>query len=141
MRAVLLTVLAVLLVWQVIAKSFVANLASVAPETALSLAPNHPEALLNVAERQPTRRLQSACQAQPDEPRSSQPSLVPSAPNPTQDLVPSAPNPTQERPDWAQIGARAKALELNAPDAKTPSSSSSGAPVSNDQIRVWAETA
>ena len=57
-------ILAVLLVWLVIAKSIVAYLASVAPETALSLAPNDPEALLNIAEKRLTERLESARQAQ-----------------------------------------------------------------------------
>src|SRR5260370_26361848 len=49
-RAVILTLIAIFLVWEVITRSFVAYLADVAPETALQLRPTDSVALSNLAE-------------------------------------------------------------------------------------------
>ena len=49
-RAVILTLIAIFLVWEVITRSFVAYLADVAPETALRLRPTDSAALSNLAE-------------------------------------------------------------------------------------------
>jgi len=49
-RAVILTLIAIFLVWEVITRSFVAYLADVAPETALQLRPTDSAALLSLAE-------------------------------------------------------------------------------------------
>jgi hypothetical protein len=49
-RAVMLTLIAMFLVWEVITRSFVAYLADVAPETALQLRPTDSAALSGLAE-------------------------------------------------------------------------------------------
>jgi len=60
LRAIALSVLTTLLLWQVITRSFVAYLATIAPETALSLAPTNPDVLLNLADKQLLERLEAA---------------------------------------------------------------------------------
>ena len=50
-RAVVLSGLAVVLVWQVISRSLVAYLAAMAPEAALILGPTNPTALVNLADK------------------------------------------------------------------------------------------
>jgi len=54
-RAVILTLIAIFLVWEVITRSFVAYLANVAPETALQLRPTDSAALSSLAEIRLTR--------------------------------------------------------------------------------------
>ena len=63
LRAIVLSVLAAFLVWQVITRTFVAYLANVAPETALTLAPTNPDALLNLADKRLAEGLETARQS------------------------------------------------------------------------------
>src|SRR5262245_39222934 len=57
MRAIAVSAVAVLLVWQITYRSFAAFLADFAPETALVLRPTEPTALLNLADKSLNRAL------------------------------------------------------------------------------------
>lgn len=131
-RAIVVSVLGVILVWQVVTRSFVAYWASAAPQIALALAPANPEALLNLTDSHLVRRLEAARRA--GAARAS-PGLVTSAD--------SSQDPTDRTRAWAEVGARSRAAEQAGP-ATPPAGGNSGGPMglaADDQLRAWAELA
>jgi hypothetical protein len=133
LRVLAILALGLLLVWQIITRSLVAYLASASPETALALAPSDPETLLNLIDRELTGRLEAAQRAQPS----------PAASDDHAPLAATPPNTTDGIAKWAQMGARATAVDQLRGSFGAPAndSTASGFHPSDEQMRAWAELA
>jgi hypothetical protein len=132
LRVLVISALGAVLVWQIITRSLVAYLASASPETALALAPSDPETLLNIIDRELTRRLEVARHTQ------SSPPVANRAP-----VVDTGSNATDRIAKWAQMAARATAVDRpeGSSGAPTGGSAASDLRPSDEQMRAWAELA
>ena len=136
LRAIVLSVLGVVLVWEVITRSFVAYLATAAPQAALSLAPTNPDVLLNLADKQLVERLEAARRTGTARPS---PGLLASSD--------ASRDPNDRTRAWAEVGARARGADQQVGPATAPAGSGSAPPVdphlaaSDDQLRAWTELA
>jgi hypothetical protein len=134
LRAVVLGLLSLVLVWQVIARTLVAYLAEAAPQTALRLSPNDAQALSNLADRVFTPRWSQKQKEKEKQRAKANADESGDAPADT-----GAPDETNGR-----LGAWAS-VALKVDEANTPENGADLGSLSDEEIiervRSWAEAA